>query len=127
MRPLRPGDPLAVGAYQLSGFLGEGGQGSVHLGTAPSGERVAIKVLHARFADDPSAVRRFGHEAEVARRVAEFCTARVLEVGALDARPYIVSEHVDGPSLQQRVAEAGPLTGASLAAAAVEQVGADPR
>ncbi|WP_431896122.1 ABC transporter substrate-binding protein [Nonomuraea sp. bgisy101] len=119
MRALRPGDPHMVGAYQVTGFLGEGGQGSVYLGLAPSGEPVAIKMLHARFADDASAVRRFRREAEAARRVAEFCTAKVLEVGALDDQPYIVSEFVDGPSLQRQVAESGPLTGASLVRLAV--------
>ncbi|MEU7002926.1 hypothetical protein [Nonomuraea sp. NPDC046570] len=33
MRPLRPGDPRAVGAYRLTGFVGEG---SVYLGRGSS-------------------------------------------------------------------------------------------
>ncbi|MFF4617826.1 ABC transporter substrate-binding protein [Nonomuraea jabiensis] len=98
VRPLRPGDPTSVGSYKVTGFLGEGGQGSVYLGVSPSGEQVAIKLLHARFADDEQAVRRFRREAEAARRVAEFCTARVLEVGAVNDQPFIVGEYVDGPS-----------------------------
>ncbi|WP_336213547.1 ABC transporter substrate-binding protein [Nonomuraea sp. LPB2021202275-12-8] len=114
VRPLRPGDPVSAGSFRLASFLGEGGQGSVYLGTSPSGERVAIKLLHARFAEDASAVRRFRREAEAARRVAEFCTARVLEVGAVDGRPYIVSEYVDGPSLHWQVTSEGPLTGSAL-------------
>ncbi|WP_433431415.1 ABC transporter substrate-binding protein [Nonomuraea sp. CA-141351] len=115
VRPLRPGDPPSVGAYEVTGFLGEGGQGSVYLGVSPSGEQVAIKLLHARFADDEQAVRRFRREAEAARRVAEFCTARVLEVGAVnDEQPYIIGEYVDGPSLQHQVTREGPVQGPAL-------------
>ncbi|GAA3602246.1 hypothetical protein GCM10022419_103250 [Nonomuraea rosea] len=114
VRPLRPGDPASVGPYEVVGFLGEGGQGSVYLGVSPSGEQVAIKLLHARFAEDEQAVRRFRREAEAARRVAEFCTARVLEVGTVHDQPYIVGEYVDGPSLQDHVAKDGPVRGASL-------------
>ncbi|NUT40406.1 MAG: serine/threonine protein kinase, partial [Thermoactinospora sp.] len=115
MRPLRSGDPVAVNDYPLTGFLGEGGQGSVYAGVAPDGQRVAIKILHARFADDPQALRRFRREAEATRRVGEFCTARVLEIGDWEQRPYIVSEFVDGPSLQAH----GPLTGTALMRLAV--------
>ncbi|MEV4576910.1 ABC transporter substrate-binding protein [Nonomuraea jabiensis] len=114
VRPLRPGDPTSVGSYKVTGFLGEGGQGSVYLGVSPSGEQVAIKLLHARFADDEQAVRRFRREAEAARRVAEFCTARVLEVGAVNDQPFIVGEYVDGPSLQHQVTKEGPVQGPAL-------------
>ncbi|MFI7699109.1 ABC transporter substrate-binding protein [Nonomuraea sp. NPDC049480] len=114
VRPLRPGDPPSVGSYKVTGFLGEGGQGSVYLGVSPGGEQVAIKLLHARFADDEHAVRRFRREAAAARRVAEFCTARVLEVGTVNDQPYIVSEYVDGPSLQYQVTREEPVRGPSL-------------
>ncbi|MFC4006491.1 ABC transporter substrate-binding protein [Nonomuraea purpurea] len=114
VRPLRSSDPSSVGPYALTGFLGEGGQGSVYLGLSPSGEQVAIKLLHARFAEDEQAVRRFRREAESARRVAEFCTARVLEVGTVENQPYIVGEYVDGPSLQQHVTQEGPIRGPGL-------------
>ncbi|MET7330506.1 ABC transporter substrate-binding protein [Nonomuraea sp. NPDC005650] len=114
VRPLRPGDPTSVGSYKVTGFLGEGGQGSVYLGVSPSGEQVALKLLHARFADDEQAVRRFRREAEAARRVAEFCTARVLEVGAVNDQPYIVGEYVDGLSLQHQVTKEGPVQGPAL-------------
>ncbi|MFI6733249.1 ABC transporter substrate-binding protein [Nonomuraea sp. NPDC050451] len=119
MRPLRPGDPTSVGSYKVTGFLGEGGQGSVYLGVSPSGEQVAIKLLHARFADDEQAVRRFRREAEAARRVAEFCTARVLEVGAVNDQPFIVGEYVDGPSLHHQVTKEGPVQGPALVRLAI--------
>ncbi|MEU8396060.1 ABC transporter substrate-binding protein [Nonomuraea sp. NPDC048892] len=115
MRPLRFGDPASIGPYRLTGFLGEGGQGSVYLASSPTtGERVAVKLLHARFTEDERAVRRFLREADSVRRVAEFCTARVLDVGEADGRPYIVGEYVDGPSLQRHVSAEGPMRGQAL-------------
>ncbi|GAA4190830.1 hypothetical protein GCM10022252_29710 [Streptosporangium oxazolinicum] len=107
-RPLRPGDPERIGPHRLVGFLGEGGQGVVYLARTPGGERVALKVLHARLSDDAQAKRRFQREADAARRVAPFCTARVLEADATGDRPYILSEYVDGESLQQVVSREGP-------------------
>ncbi|MEO3890234.1 ABC transporter substrate-binding protein [Nonomuraea sp. B5E05] len=119
VRPLRPSDPPSVGSYKITGFLGEGGQGSVYLGASPSGEQVAIKLLHARFTDDEQAVRRFRREAEAARRVAAFCTARVLDVGTMNDQPYIVGEYVEGPSLQHQVTRQGPIQGPALTRMAI--------
>ncbi|GAA0409245.1 hypothetical protein GCM10009530_72090 [Microbispora corallina] len=109
--PLRPEDPERLGGYVLTGRLGAGGQGVVFLAHGPGGPPVAVKLLHARVdAED----RRFHREVEAARRVAPFCTARVLDAGVHDDRAYIVSEYVDGVSLQEHVAEHGPRSGGAL-------------
>ncbi|MEO3807703.1 serine/threonine-protein kinase [Sphaerisporangium sp. B11E5] len=113
-RALRPGEPEQIGEYRLSGVLGEGGQGVVYLGEGPSGARVAVKVLHARGAADAESQRRFLREADTARSVAPFCTARVLDVGTADDRPYVVSEYIPGLSLAEAVAADGPRTGSGL-------------
>ncbi|MEV4185014.1 serine/threonine-protein kinase [Streptosporangium canum] len=107
-------DPERIGDYRLTGVLGEGGQGKVYLGQAPSGGRVAVKVLHARVAADAAIRERFQREAQFARRVAAFCTAQVLDAGIADERPYLVSEYVLGPSLHELVAADGPRTGGGL-------------
>ncbi|MER5649030.1 protein kinase [Streptosporangium sp. NPDC002524] len=107
-RPLRPGEVESIGEYRLVGLLGEGGQGTVYLGETPSGVPVAIKVLHARLVADAGARTRFLREIELARRVAEFCTARVLDADVTHDRPYIVSEFVRGESLEELVRREGP-------------------
>ncbi|MGP3935387.1 serine/threonine-protein kinase [Nonomuraea sp. KM88] len=110
VEPLREDDPTAVGTYRLLGRLGSGGQGTVYLGQAPDGTRVAVKVLRSRAGLDD----RFAKEIENARRVEPFCIAQVLDA-SLGARPYIVTEYVEGPSLH----EAGRHAGADLQRLAV--------
>ncbi|MGK5556461.1 serine/threonine-protein kinase, partial [Actinomadura kijaniata] len=119
--PLSPDDPREVGRWRLTGRLGEGGQGVVYLGRDSAGRRVAVKTLKSA---DPEARARFAREMEAARRVAPFCTAAVLDSSADAARPYVVSEFVDGPSLQRRVAERGPLRGGDLERLAVNTASA---
>jgi serine/threonine protein kinase len=113
-QPLRPGDPESIGAYQIVGRLGAGGQGAVYLGRSVTGSHVAIKLLFAEVSGDAPARERFVREVAAARRVARFCTAQMLEVGVLDDRPYIISEYVAGPSLQDSVRSGGPQTGGRL-------------
>ncbi|MEU7899044.1 serine/threonine-protein kinase [Nonomuraea sp. NPDC049152] len=108
-----------MGDYRLLGGIGDGGQGSVFLGEGPDGRRVAVKLLHARLLGDQHATRRFLQEGATAARVAAFSTAKVIETGLMAGRPYIVSEYVEGPSLQELVAKEGPRTDGAVERLAV--------
>jgi serine/threonine protein kinase len=112
--PLRPGDPPELGGHRLLRRLGEGNQGVVFLGRSPSGEQVAIKLLHARMAEDRGARERFVRELAVAKKVARFCTAQVLDADLAGDHPYIVSEYVEGRSLRSHIVSDGPRTGGAL-------------
>ncbi|MGP3957027.1 protein kinase domain-containing protein [Nonomuraea sp. 3N208] len=114
-QPLRTGDPQRLGEYELSGRLGEGGQGAVFLGSR-GGETYAVKLLHGPVGDEPAAFLR---EVELAKHVARFCTAQVIDAGFDEGRAYIVSEYVDGPSLAREVALTGPRRGGALERLAV--------
>ncbi|WP_433539885.1 serine/threonine-protein kinase [Streptosporangium sandarakinum] len=114
VEPLSAGDPPRLGQYELTGRLGEGGQGVVFLGRGPAGEQVAVKLLHHGLASDPEARSRFLREVSVAQRVARFCTASVLHADLAGSQPYVVSEYVPGPSLRQLVLTEGPRRGAAL-------------
>ncbi|GLX00778.1 serine/threonine-protein kinase [Microtetraspora sp. NBRC 16547] len=107
-------DPARLGDYWLAGRLGAGGQGVVYEAYDPGGRRVAIKVLHGDAAKDEELRRRFGREAEAARRVASFCTAQVIDAVLDGPRPYIVSEYVQGVSLRQAVADGRRFAGDDL-------------
>lgn len=118
-RPLKPGDPERLGAYRLTARLGEGGQGVVYLGASESGEPVAVKLLRSDLAQDDTARARFLRELDAVKRVARFCTAQVLDADVDGDRPYIVSEYVPGPSLNELVSADAPRSGADLERLAV--------
>ena len=117
MLALRDTDPREVGAYRLLGRLGEGGQGVVFLAEGPTGSSAALKLLAPTT--DPQVRSRFLKEVAAAQRVAQFCTAQVLDAGIFERRPFIVSEYVSGPSLVEIVEQLGPRGGAALERIAV--------
>jgi hypothetical protein len=114
MDALQSGDPRALDGYTLLGRLGAGGQGVVYLGRSESGALVAVKTLNAAAVSDPTARRRFAGEVALVRQVSSFCVAEIVDARLEGARPYIVSEYVDGPSLQASVTGDGPLSGGAL-------------
>ncbi|QKW39626.1 serine/threonine protein kinase [Actinomadura sp. NAK00032] len=131
--PLQPGDPRRLGSFEITGRLGVGEQGAVFLGRDPSGGLVAVKVLHVRLSGEPVARSRFAGAFTSARKVSGFCTAAILAADVEGDLPFVVSDWVDGPSLQQLVDEEGPRGGAvverlavgmAVALAAVHRAGA---
>jgi predicted Ser/Thr protein kinase len=118
-KPLEPGDPVRLGRFELLGRLGEGGQGVVYLGrgSGPGEERVAVKVL--RSSADALVLERLARELAAVHQVQPFVTAGVIEATTDGDRRYVVSEFIDGPSLQERVLAQGPLAEGELLRLAV--------
>ncbi|MEU4721072.1 protein kinase [Nonomuraea dietziae] len=117
--PLTSDDPAAIGPYRLESRLGSGGMGTVYLATAPDGAKVAVKAIRRDFAADPVYRARFHEEVSNARRVASFCTARVLDHGDDGGLLYLVTEYIDGVSLEDHLIEHGALQPSVLHSAAV--------
>ncbi|MFI6921577.1 protein kinase [Nonomuraea spiralis] len=120
--PLQPGDPRSLGAYRLLERLGKGAQGIVFKAEGPDGRLVAIKLLNTLLDKPGLDGERFLREVAAARRVAQFCTAQVLGANMDGEQPYIVSELVDGVSLQVVVQREGPRQGGALYRLAVGTV-----
>jgi peptide/nickel transport system substrate-binding protein len=111
---LRAGDPSQIGPFRLLGRLGEGGMGRVYLGESPGGRKVAVKVVHPHYANDPEFRRRFGREVATARQVGGFHTAAVVGADPDADPPWMATAYIPGPSLAQAVAEGGPLDEAGV-------------
>ena len=94
----------AFGNYQLERELGQGGMGTVYLAKDSGLNRyVALKILRSDLGDDPSFSRKFLEEVEVTASLAHPNIIRVLTLGEQEGRLYLVMEHLDEPSLENRM------------------------
>ena len=109
MQPLAPHDPRQVGPYRTVALLGAGGMGRVYLGLDEHGRPAAVKVVRAEYAYDPDFRERFARELTLAQRVHGHFTPRVLAADTSGQTPWLATEYVMGPSLQDLVQLIGPL------------------
>ncbi|MFI8517272.1 protein kinase [Streptomyces sp. NPDC085481] len=109
LSPLTHDDPSAIAAYQLLARLGSGGMGTVYLARTPGGRTVALKTLHARLAADQAFRTRFRLETDAARIIGDRHGAAVFDADPLADTPWLATEYVLGPPLDDAVALAGPL------------------
>ncbi|RVW02322.1 Stk1 family PASTA domain-containing Ser/Thr kinase [Rhodococcus spongiicola] len=100
--------------YELGEILGFGGMSEVHLGRDLRLSRdVAVKVLRADLARDPTFYLRFRREAQNAAALNHPAIVAVYDTGEADTDagplPYIVMEYVDGETLRDIVRTEGPM------------------
>ena len=103
-----------IDGYHLVRRIGAGGMGSVHEALDADGNRVAVKVLHESIAADPAARERLRREVELLHRVRGKGVARVLDAEVDGVVAFVVTELVDGPTLEDDVREHGPLDAEEL-------------
>ncbi|MFE1883605.1 protein kinase domain-containing protein [Streptomyces diastatochromogenes] len=114
--PLTHDDPVTLGAYRLIARLGSGGMGTVYVARSAGGRTVALKTMHAAIATDPAARTRFRLEVDAARVIGEQFGARVMDADPLAETPWLATEYVLGPPLDEAVEAAGPLPEQSVRA-----------
>jgi hypothetical protein len=109
------GLPSVIGPYRVVRQLGRGGMGTVYEAIDDRiGRRVAIKLLHQQFVQDPEITRRMFNEARAANQIAHPGMALISEFGQTpEGTPYLVMEFLSGPTLRERLA-GPPLTLAEI-------------
>ena len=118
-----PPDPIpsALGGYQVSRPLGQGGMGAVYLARQVSLDRnVALKVLSPKLAADAGFVARFVREAYAAAQLTHHNVVQVYDIGQDQGRHFYAMEYVDGQSLAGVVAKAGRLDAAAAVGYALQ-------
>jgi len=101
---------LIDGRYRLQSRLGSGGMADVFLGEDEQlGRKVALKLLHRRFAEDPDFVERFRREAQSAAGLQHPNIVSVYDRGAFDGTYYIAMEYIPGRSLKQLIRQEAPI------------------
>jgi serine/threonine-protein kinase len=98
-----------LGDFQVLRRLGQGGMGQVYLAEQLSLKRkVALKILKAELAGNPTSLKRFKAEAEAVARATHANIVQVYFIGESDGLHYMALEFVDGRNLREYVEKKGP-------------------
>ena len=96
--------------YRVTEKIGSGGMADVYKSVDEVlGRTVAVKVLHPRYATDPSFVARFRQEAQAAANLSHPNIVNMYDWGREGETYYIVMEYVNGTDLKSLVTQRGPL------------------
>jgi serine/threonine-protein kinase len=94
--------PERIGAYRITGLIGQGGMGAVYRGERAAGDFdhvVAIKVIRPGALSE-ALIERFRRERQTLARLAHPNIARLFDGGETPAgEPFIVMEYVEGRPL----------------------------
>ena len=94
-----------IGKYRVLRQLGKGGMGTVYEAVHNEiGQRAAIKVLHAKLADDTGYAKRFLDEARAVSIVDHPGLVKVFDFNqSSDGTVYLMMEYLEGEPLWQRM------------------------
>jgi eukaryotic-like serine/threonine-protein kinase len=99
---------LFASRYRVTRKLGGGGMADVYLAEDQElGRRVAIKILHHRYANDEQFVERFRREATHAAGLSHPNIVSVYDRGSTDGSYFIVMEYVEGKTLKDLIRTRG--------------------
>jgi tetratricopeptide (TPR) repeat protein/tRNA A-37 threonylcarbamoyl transferase component Bud32 len=98
--------PRQIGRFQLIDQIGRGGFGAVYRSYDSELKRfVAIKIPRADRSDSPAKEERFAREARNASHLQHPGIVSIFDIGIADGTTYLVTEYVEGKSLDTLLAQ----------------------
>jgi serine/threonine-protein kinase len=95
--------------YEVEELVGTGGMSSVYRAHDKLLDRkVALKVMHLQFGEDPEYVERFRREARSVASLSHPNVVTVIDRGEHEGRQFIVFEYIEGENLKQLIQRRGP-------------------
>ena len=105
-----PGPEIVDQRYRIVSRLGSGGMADVYCAQdLQLGRKVALKLLHRRYARDSEFVERFRREASAAAGLQHANVVGVYDRGEWEDTYYIAMEYLEGRTLKQVITDHGPL------------------
>ncbi|HUJ58828.1 MAG TPA: serine/threonine-protein kinase [Kofleriaceae bacterium] len=105
-----------IGNYLVTQKLGEGGMGAVYLAEHPTiGKKVALKVLHNEFSNNPEVAERFFNEAKAVNAIDHPNIVQIIDYGVIhgpagiDRMVYFFMEYLGGVTLSQVIRTEAPM------------------
>ncbi|PNV96216.1 serine/threonine-protein kinase [Pseudomonas protegens] len=96
---------ILIPGFDIQGEIGEGAMASVYLATQRSLERkVALKVMAAALAADPSFCERFLREGKTLARLSHPHTVTIHDIGNVGELYYMAMEYLPNGTLKERIA-----------------------
>ncbi|MDD7465676.1 MAG: serine/threonine-protein kinase [Actinomycetaceae bacterium] len=103
-----------IGGYELIRQIGYGGMSTVYEAVNGGGDHVALKLLHPSLAADETSRLRLHREVAVLRKVRSPYVAQVIDAEIDATEPFLVTELVQGLTLEKEVLENGIYTETDL-------------
>ncbi|WLH12665.1 serine/threonine-protein kinase [Pseudomonas hefeiensis] len=102
---MNPALNIQIPGYDIEGEIGEGAMASVYLATQRSLERkVALKVMAAALAADPTFCERFLREGKTLARLSHPHTVTIHDIGNVGELYYMAMEYLPNGTLKERIA-----------------------
>ncbi|AZE97373.1 Serine/threonine protein kinase PpkA [Pseudomonas orientalis] len=96
---------IEIPGYAIEGEIGEGAMANVYLATQRSLERkVALKVMAAALAADPTFCERFLREGKTLARLSHPHTVTIHDIGNVGELYYMAMEYLPNGTLKERIA-----------------------
>lgn len=110
IQPLNGDDPREFGGWKLEGVIGEGGFSRIFLGSKGD-QLAALKMLKKDFLNIGEAFSRFAQEIANLKLLDHPNIAKYIEHDISTEVPYLATQYISGPTLDELVEVGGPLKG----------------